>query len=422
MSDFDQKRYSKSLSEMVQIATISYGDEVKTDNIEQLHSYFRKRFPLVASNCEWTEFDGGLMIRWSGKDSSKKPLLMMSHMDVVAVGDDWDFKPFGGEIKDGKILGRGAADTKGSLCAIFESVEKLLGEKFQPNADVYILSSSREEVAGKDARLMAQHFVDKGICPALLIDEGGAILDKPMAGVNGEYAMIAMSERSSAKLYISGSEQAIALLEKKAAKAKFIKSVFPPEVEEMFRRLTVTMDNPMKFIFKHFNIFRGLLLNILPKVNPQAGAMVKPSVTFKKSDNAKYPRMCVIASTFHLDIDVVVKGFCELAKKCGAQVEIETVRKAPRATDFRHKGVLLVEQAVRQSMPTVSPTPFIIFGGTDARHFVDVADCVVRFAPLKMNNEIISSVHNKNEYIFEKSVYDAVVFYCKLIELFDKEQ
>ncbi|MEG1608744.1 MAG: M20/M25/M40 family metallo-hydrolase, partial [Clostridia bacterium] len=421
MTEFNQKRYSQSLSDMVKIATVSHGDEERTDNIDAMQDYLRKRFKNVASQCEWRDFDGGLLIKWKGKDSAKKPLVLMSHMDVVSAGDGWNFEPFGGKIEDGKIFGRGTADTKGSLCAIFESVEKLIDDHFAPCSDIYILSSSREEVAGKDARLMAQYFVDNGICPSLLVDEGGAILDKPMAGVEGEYAMIAMSERSSAKLYLQGNAEAVAALEKKAVKAKLIKSVFPPEVEEMFRRLSKTMTQPMKFVFKNFNVFRGLLLKLLPKISAQAGAMVKPSVAFKPSDNEDYARSCTIASTFYLDIDKVVASFEKLANKCGVSVTTQTVRKAPRPTDFDHDGIKLVERAVVESMPSVAPTPFIIFGGTDARHFVDVVDCVARFAPLKMNTEIVASVHNKNEYIFEDSVLGAVKFYCKLIQLFDNE-
>ncbi|MEG1706033.1 MAG: M20/M25/M40 family metallo-hydrolase [Clostridia bacterium] len=420
MSDFDKNRYSKTLSEMVQIATISHGDEVETDNIKEMRAYFQNRFPLIATKCEWKDFNGGLMIKFAGS-SDKQPLALMSHMDVVMAQEGWDFEPFGGIIKDGKILGRGAADTKGSLCAIFESVEKLIGEGYIPSSDVYILSSSREEVAGQDARLMAQYFKDKGIIPALLVDEGGAILDKPMAGVSGEYAMIAMSERSSAKLYLQGSEQNINKLKSKVAKTQLIKSVFPPEVEEMFRRLSVTMSNPMKFVFTHFNAFRGLLLKVLPKVNAQAGAMVKPSVAFKKSDKAEYQCQCSIASTFYLDIDKVIAKFVSIANKYSVSVKVDIVRHAPRATDYNSEGVKLVERTVKATMPSVRTTPFIIFGGTDARHFVDVADCVVRFAPLKMNNEIISSVHNRNEYIFEESIYNAVVFYYNLVKLFDQQ-
>lgn len=54
----------------------------------------------------------------------------MSHSDVVEATGKWSHPPFEGEVADGKIWGRGTMDTKGSLCAILEAVEGLLGRRF----------------------------------------------------------------------------------------------------------------------------------------------------------------------------------------------------------------------------------------------------------------------------------------------------
>jgi len=50
------------------------------------------------------------------------------HIDVVAVGEGWTFDPFGGQVHDGKVYGRGACDMKGGLAAAMIAVEALIAE------------------------------------------------------------------------------------------------------------------------------------------------------------------------------------------------------------------------------------------------------------------------------------------------------
>ena len=52
-------------------------------------------------------------IDFTGK--SGKVMAIIGHLDVVPAGDGWDFDPYGAEVKDGKIFGRGTADDKGPV-------------------------------------------------------------------------------------------------------------------------------------------------------------------------------------------------------------------------------------------------------------------------------------------------------------------
>ncbi|MBY6120398.1 YgeY family selenium metabolism-linked hydrolase [Mameliella alba] len=69
-----------------------------------------------------------------GPQGANTALLFDSHMDVVAVTGDWSVDPFGGEIRDGRLYGRGATDMKGalaaSLCGVADAARKgdLTGE------------------------------------------------------------------------------------------------------------------------------------------------------------------------------------------------------------------------------------------------------------------------------------------------------
>ncbi len=79
--------------------------------------------------------------------NGKKILAIDAHMDTVDVGnpDDWEFDPFGGEIKDGYVLGRGSVDQEGGAAA-FVTAGRILKELgFGEDLTVYFVGSVMEE-------------------------------------------------------------------------------------------------------------------------------------------------------------------------------------------------------------------------------------------------------------------------------------
>ena len=91
---------------------------------------------------------------------SKQPgptLLFDAHTDVVTEGDrgSWRFDPFGGEIEDGRILGRGAGDTKGNLAAAIVAVESLLEDR-EPFVGRIVLSFPCDE---EGLMIGVKHFI-----------------------------------------------------------------------------------------------------------------------------------------------------------------------------------------------------------------------------------------------------------------------
>ncbi len=77
-------------------------------------------------------------------------LLCYSHMDTVGVGDPdaWTADPFGGEIRDGKIWGRGTCDHKGEIAALILAWQALRAAGFQPSGDLLYIFDSDEERGG----------------------------------------------------------------------------------------------------------------------------------------------------------------------------------------------------------------------------------------------------------------------------------
>ena len=119
------QRYAEKLSRMVRCETVSVPGEAQREKFLAFHRELESLFPQVHAHLEKTEIDGNLLFFWKGK-SSEKPLVLMSHQDVVPAEGEWTRPPFSGEIAEGKVWGRGASDTKCSVMAFFQAVEELL--------------------------------------------------------------------------------------------------------------------------------------------------------------------------------------------------------------------------------------------------------------------------------------------------------
>lgn len=79
-------------------------------------------------------------------NNGKPPLSVYAHMDVVPIEEGWDFDPFGGEIKDGRIIGRGMADMKGAIASVLTALDVMQQEGLEPVWDLNILLCTDEEI------------------------------------------------------------------------------------------------------------------------------------------------------------------------------------------------------------------------------------------------------------------------------------
>ena len=77
----------------------------------------------------------------------RPPIVIIAHTDTVPIGDGWTEKPLGGEIRDGKIFGRGAADMKTGLAAALYAVKKAHMQGSLPG-DFIVVASIDEEGPG----------------------------------------------------------------------------------------------------------------------------------------------------------------------------------------------------------------------------------------------------------------------------------
>jgi acetylornithine deacetylase/succinyl-diaminopimelate desuccinylase-like protein len=106
-------------------------------------------------------------------------LLFLSHTDVVlADAAEWSADPFGGELRDGEVWGRGALDMKGQVAASAVALASLARDGFEPSGDLIFAATADEEVgAGFGAQWLCETHPDAVRCDYLINEGSGERLE-----------------------------------------------------------------------------------------------------------------------------------------------------------------------------------------------------------------------------------------------------
>lgn len=118
-----------------------------------------------------------LTARYAGKDPTKKPIVIIDHMDVVeAKASDWTRDPFTPVVENGYVYGRGSVDDKFDISIVVTVLSKLKREGWTPGRDVILTLSGDEETLMQTARKLAQDW--KGAEMVLNGDGGGGLISE----------------------------------------------------------------------------------------------------------------------------------------------------------------------------------------------------------------------------------------------------
>ncbi len=160
------KRMVELLQRMVKVNTVNPpGDEQK---LAEFICDFISDQGLECQLHQVVENRSNIVVTLRGKDPTLKKLYFSGHLDTVPIGEQpWTVNPFGAEIENGRIYGRGTTDMKGGVAALLETMLILKESRFPLEQDVVFVGTIGEEVDCLGARTA----VEKG-----LIENPGAIL------------------------------------------------------------------------------------------------------------------------------------------------------------------------------------------------------------------------------------------------------
>ena len=432
----------EKLGAMIRIPTVSKHEHEDLTQFYLFHQELEKLFPLIHKNLEKTVLNGTLVYRWQGQDSSKLPILFMGHQDVVPATDEgWSVPAYSGVAKDGCVYGRGAMDCKSTMYVQLQAVEELLEEGFVPPCDVYLEYSINEETGGDGAAAAMRYLRDQGLRFAFVMDEGGAVIDEAVPGMDRPYAVIGITEKGymdvkitargkgghsstpprntpAARLYAFANE----IERKRPFKKKLI-----PEVMEMFRQMAPAFSLPMRFLLGNLWLTKPLVKAAMPKVSPFGEALMATTCCFtqmKGSDAAnvipKEPYLIAnLRCSVHQNCEESLAVLKKYGKKYDLEFEVLLSRDASPVSDIHSAAYGFVEKTIRSHFPDAGVAPYLIMGGTDCRHFHALSDTALRFAPIRMTNEQNASCHAVDENVSLAALAEGVQFYKRLLQNYE---
>ncbi len=428
---------AQKLSKMIQYDTTSHANVHEEEKFLGFHKVLEELFPLMHEKLERTVIDGNLLYYWKGK-SSEKPILLMSHQDVVPAEGEWLHEPFSGDIADGKVWGRGASDTKCSVMAFFEAVEELLREGYTPDCDVYLASSCTEEWAGDGAPKIVEELKHRGVELFIVCDEGGGIISEPIGGIKGNFAMVGVFEKGKADVKFTarstgGHASAPAKNTPIARLAAFVNEVethtpfkrkFLPEVSAMFARLAPYAPFGLKLVMGNLWLFAPIMKPVLGRISAQAGAMLQTTIAFTmQSGSDAYnvlPQEATLGANMRFIPHQGEKESLEiikaLAAKHGLETEIVHSNDYTEPVDINGEAFKLVEKVIGETFPGLPVSPYVMTGATDAQFYQPICPSCIRFAPVIYGPEQMKGMHGLNENIEYNCLPGAVSFYQNLIK------
>lgn len=330
-----------------------------------------------------------------GADVELPALLVHGHLDVVPAVGKWQHDPFGAEIHDGMVWGRGAVDMKDGNGILLSTVRawKLAGIK--PRRTIHLLFLPDEEAGGKHgAHWLVDNRKDMFINVTEAVGEvGGFSLE-----VNNDLRLyfIETAEKGIRWMQLTAQGQAGhgSMLNKNNAVTELAETLTRIGRFEWPVRLTKTNESLVKELSKAFNI--DLDPTDVPSIIKVLGPMARLiGATFQ---NSAQPTMLeagykvnVIPEFATAQVDGrVLPGFEEefdrqIDELLGPNVSrTDTIRDIAMETPFTGSTVDAMAAALRAEDDKAHAVPYVLSGGTDAKAFARLGIRCYGFIPLQL--------------------------------------
>lgn len=437
--DFDRNRAVEALQKLVRFKTISYFDSSLEDDTEfqSLIDCLPSLYPSVFEKCTSIPLsDRALLFLWPGK-AHDAPSVMMAHYDVVPVEEEnWEKPPFDGIIEDGILWGRGTLDTKVTFNGVLSAANHLIEEGFVPEQDVYFAFSGGEEVSGLGAVRIVEWFEKQGIKPALVVDEGGAVVQDVFPGVKAPCGLIGIAEKGMVNLTFSVSSGGghasapkphtpIGVLSRACCTVE--NNPFPMHISkpaaEMFDTLGRHSTFLFRMIFANMWLFSGVIDLLGKKSGGEINALVRTTVAFTQAGGSKAPNVipptASMTANLRLSPADSVAGATERLRSLvgdGVSVSADNGMEPSPISETNCTAWNKVASAVSNTWPGCIVSPYLMVQCSDSRHYRNLSNHVYRFSAMDLTSEERSTIHGNNERIRLESIHRAVEFYIRLMK------
>ncbi|MFC5995131.1 M20/M25/M40 family metallo-hydrolase [Pseudonocardia hispaniensis] len=419
-------------SELIQIDTSNTGDPATVAGEQEAAEYVAAKLTEVGYDVEVLESGASrrtnVFARLAGADPDRGALLVHGHLDVVpADPSEWSVHPFSGAVRDGYVWGRGAVDMKDMVAMTIAVARQFKRDGVVPPRDIVFAFVADEEAGGKyGAQWLVRNRPDLFAgCTEAVGEVGGFSLT---LGEDQRVYLIESAEKGIAwmRLRAKGKPGHGSFLHDDNAVTRVAEAVarlgnhtFPLVLTDTVRDFLVHLRDLTGLEFPEDD-----LEGALAKLGPLArivGATVRDTAN-PTMLQAGY-KANVIPSTAEAVVDCRVlpgreEAFLrEVDELLGPDVTREWVANLPPLeTPFEGPLVEAMAAALRVEDPNAAAIPYMLSGGTDAKHFAELGMRCYGFAPLRLPPDLdfASLFHG----IDERVPIDALRFGTRVLDRF----
>ncbi len=390
----------------IRFPTVSAPEGFSLEPFHEMRQYSKAVWRNVFSSLDMElHGEASILLKWPGYSSTPlDPVMLAAHQDVVPAGDPdhWSHDPFGGDISNNRVWGRGTIDYKCGFAGMIEAVSLLLAAGFKPGRTVYLSFGHDEEIGGLlGAKAIVESFRNRQIVCSSVLDEGGYIYSEPDGTVAAE---VAIAEKGYASFKLSAEavqghssvppeRTAIGVLA--GAIVALSESSMPlPEVPDVIKSA-----NWLQTTFAPTMLSGGCKENILPAA---AEVIINTRPSPCSSVAAVLEHILTVVEPLGVKAELIDNG----------SVSEPSVVSSTDTKDFK---------ALKESiLNTVSAdTGFrcgVFPAATDSRRYSRVTKNTYRFMPVHLGQKGIGALHSVDENILITDYLRCVRFYVQYIQ------
>ncbi len=366
----------------------------------------------------------------------KGAIILLNHIDVVpAKADEWSVHPFGGEVKDGFIYGRGALDMKSLGIMEMLAFLEVKRQGLTPCRDLIFLAVADEEAGGHQGVQYLLNQYPDDFQADLVLNEGGFGLNNVLT--NRPLFMFATSEKGVCQIRLTSTgppghgstPHGNNALEKLVQALSRVLSgdnpiIVTPQIAEYFKHLGTEWDflKPYLKDGKTTTLIDALTGSGLTNI-PQMSAMLRNTISLNIMKSGDKTNVIPSKAQAELDIrllpgtepDIFIAGIKK--QLADDSIEIEPLKKSSASkSPIDTDDFAIIKKVHLEHYPNALTVASLLFGASDSRFFRSRGIPCYGVCPMLIGMEELNMIHGIDEMVSEENMINGFQVYMDIVK------